>query len=143
MPPRIDGILETPVYVDDLDVAYRFYHGILGLEQMLHGDRIHAYSVAPRQVLIACLRGACDADSLVGGAMVPGHRADGPGHFAFRIAYDALEAWIAHLEAEGVTIESQVNWPMGGKSFYFRDPFDNVVELATAGVWPNDPLEKD
>lgn len=57
MPPAIASILETPVYVDDLDVAYDFYHGLMGLRRMVAGDRINAYDVAPGQVLIVCRRG--------------------------------------------------------------------------------------
>ena len=72
MATRITGILETPVYVDDLAKAYDFYHGFLGLERMIEGDRIHAYDVAAGQVLIVCLRGASDEDALINGQKVPG-----------------------------------------------------------------------
>jgi catechol 2,3-dioxygenase-like lactoylglutathione lyase family enzyme len=26
-------------------------------------------------------------------------------------------------------------WPRGGESVYFRDPDDNLLELATPGLW--------
>lgn len=64
---------------------------------------------------------------------------DGAGHFAFQIDYTTLDAWLAYLQANKIKIDSKVSWPLGGTSLYFRDPFSNVVELATAGVWPNDP----
>ena len=140
MATRITGILETPVYVDDLAVAYDFYHGFLGLERMIEGDRIHAYDVASGQVLIVCLRGASDEDALINGQKVPGHSSHGPSHFAFKIEQDALADWTVKVQDAGVDIESRVTWPLGGQSIYFRDPFNNVVELATAGVWPNDPI---
>ncbi|WP_316861687.1 VOC family protein [uncultured Cohaesibacter sp.] len=140
MPPRIMGILETPVYVDDLEQAHAFYNGVLGLERMVAGERLHAYDVAPRQVLIVCLRGACDEDALIDGQRVPGHHATGPAHFAFRIDESQLEAWRDYLVERGIEIESRVTWPLGGSSLYFRDPFGNVVELATGGVWPSDQL---
>ncbi|SNY93941.1 Glyoxalase-like domain-containing protein [Cohaesibacter sp. ES.047] len=136
--PPIKGVLETPVYVDDLDEAHGFYNGLLGFERMIKGPRICAYNVAPSQILIVCLRGACDADSEIGGAVVPGHRMDGIGHFAFRISARDIDGWQAYLEAKGINIVSRANWPLGGESFYFRDPFGNVVELATGNVWPND-----
>lgn len=141
MSPRIKGVLETPVYVDDLSVAHAFYHDVLGLERMVEGERIYAYSVAAGQVLIVCLRGAADDDAYVNGSLVPGHRSDGPSHFAFRIEINALDEWIGYLGEKGIEIESRVEWPLGGISIYFRDPFDNVVELATGGVWPNDPAD--
>ena len=142
MATEITGILETPVYVDDLSLSYDFYHGLLGLERMIEGDRIHAYDVAPGQVLIVCLRGASARDAQINGQRVPGHSSQGPLHFAFKIEKEALPDWIEKLQQEGLEIESQVTWPLGGQSIYIRDPFNNVVELATAGIWPNDPINK-
>ena len=139
---KIVGILETPIYVDDLDVAYAFYNGVLGLHRMIEGDRIHAYDVAPGQVLIACLRGACDEDAEINGQLVPGHCTHGPSHFAFRINKEDEASWLNHIAKEGLAIESQVTWPLGGHSIYFRDPFNNILELATAGIWPNDPIKE-
>ena len=136
--PPIKGVLETPVYVDDLEVAHGFYHDCLGFERMVTGPRISAYDIAPGQVLIVCLRGACEVDSEIGGDLVPGHRMDGQGHFAFRIEADRIEEWIAYLEEQGTEIVSRTTWPLGGKSLYFNDPFGNVVELATGNIWPND-----
>ena len=143
MPPRIRGILETPVYVDDLGQAHAFYNGVLGLERMLEGDRIHAYNAGPSQTLLVFLRGTCAADTTIAGQLVPGHSMNGVGHFAFRIDRASLAAWIAYLEDQEIVIESRVKWPQGGESVYFRDPFDNVVELATSGLWPNDPEENE
>ncbi|MCV6575821.1 MAG: VOC family protein [Cohaesibacter sp.] len=136
--PRIKGVLETPVYVDDMAKAKAFYADILGLEVMVESQRICAYDVAPGQVLIAFLRGVCDQDSLVNGDVVPGHRMDGIGHFAFRIESEDLQAWRLYLQEHEIALDSEVCWPGGGQSLYFRDPFGNVVELGTAGVWPND-----
>ena len=42
--PPLDGILETPVYVEDAERADRFYAGVLGLTRMSAGPRIQAYS---------------------------------------------------------------------------------------------------
>ncbi len=138
MPPPIRGILETPVYVDDLGQSHAFYNGVLGLRRMLDGDRINAYDAGPSQTLLVFLRGVCKADTTISGQVVPGHSMDGVGHFAFRIDKSTLATWIAYLEDQQISIESRVIWPAGGESIYFRDPFDNVVELATEGLWPND-----
>ena len=35
----------------------------------------------------------------------------------------------------GVAIESEVDWPSGGTSLYFRDPAGNVLELAPPTLW--------
>ena len=34
-----------------------------------------------------------------------------------------------------MTIEQEVDWPRGGRSFYFRDPAGNSLELATPRIW--------
>ena len=39
------------------------------------------------------------------------------------------------LQQEGVAIESEVTWPGGGRSIYFRDPAGNSLEFAMAGIW--------
>jgi catechol 2,3-dioxygenase-like lactoylglutathione lyase family enzyme len=135
--PPIRGILETAIYVDDLQRAHTFYGGILGLARVLDTPRMLTYAVAPAEVLLVFRRGMTRDDSETSGGMVPGHHAEGPAHFAFAIASDDYDAWRAHLEAAGVSIASEVTWPPGGRSLYFRDPDGNVVELATPGLWPN------
>ncbi len=48
--PPIRGVLETAVYVDDLERAHEFYGGVLGLERVLDTPRMLTYAVAPAQV---------------------------------------------------------------------------------------------
>jgi catechol 2,3-dioxygenase-like lactoylglutathione lyase family enzyme len=135
--PAIDGVLETPVYVDDLDRAERFYAGVLGLAMMTGGDRLRAVRVAEGETLLLCLRGATGETLRLEGGTIPGHESHGPGHFAFRIPENALDAWRARLAAHGVAVTAEMCWPKGGVSLYFDDPDGNVVELATPGLWPN------
>jgi catechol 2,3-dioxygenase-like lactoylglutathione lyase family enzyme len=59
------------------------------------------------------------------------------GTFAFAISPDVIEDWRAFLAKQEVTIESEVRWERGGTSLYFRDPDNNLLELATPGIWPN------
>lgn len=135
--PTIAGILETPIYVDDMDRAHEFYAGLLGLALMVDGDRLRAYSAGPAQTLIVCRRGAALDDLETSAGTIPGHDSQGPAHMAFRVAADQLDAWRHKLRVSGVPIYSEMHWPRGGHSVYFKDPFDNVLELATPGVWPN------
>jgi len=69
------------------------------------------------------------------GRRVPAHGARGPGHACFAVPEQALAGWQQHLVAAGVAIEQEVEWPRGGRSFYFRDPAGNSLELATPRIW--------
>ena len=55
--PALSAILETVLYVDDLDRAAAFYETVMGLP-VLHADsRMRAYDVAGRGVLLLFVRG--------------------------------------------------------------------------------------
>ena len=43
--------------------------------------------------------------------------------------------WKRYLADRGVSIEREVVWSRG-KTFYFRDPDDNLLEIADADIWP-------
>jgi len=134
---KVNGILETGIYVADVERARAFYERIFGFEAIFAEERMCTLAVAPAQVLIIFKRGGTPKPVPVGDSVIPPHDGGGPQHFAFAIAAVDLEAWRAHLEAEGVAIESTVTWPAGGTSLYFRDPDGLLVELATPGLWKN------
>lgn len=136
MMPALTGVIETALYVDDIARASTFYENVLGLQQIGgDADRLHAYSVADRSVLLLFKRGATAQDIQTPIGMIPGHDGSGQNHFALAIPATELAAWEKHLEQHGVGIESRVHWPLGGTSIYFRDPDGHLVELATSGMW--------
>ncbi len=133
--PKLDGVLETALYVDDLARACAFYEDVLGLPRLFADARLSAYAVAGRSVLLLFRRGASNHTTQLSGGTIPPHDGAGPIHVAFAIAADALPAWEEHLAAHGVAIEGRTVWPRGGHSIYFRDPDGHLVELATPGLW--------
>ena len=54
----LTGVLETSLYVDDLERASRFYEDVFALTQMFGDDRLSAYGVGNRSVLLLFKRGA-------------------------------------------------------------------------------------
>ncbi|MGO9544272.1 MAG: VOC family protein [Rhodomicrobium sp.] len=134
--PSLTGILETAIYVDDMERAKQFYEGVMGLKPMFADRRLTAYDAGGRSVLLLFQRGASVQPSSMPGGTIPGHDGSGPLHFAFAIAADQLEPWEARLREHGIAIEGRMEWPRGGTSLYFRDPGGHLVELATPGLWP-------
>ena len=126
----IDRVLETILYARDLEAAERFYGDILRLELDSRKTGLFVFfKCGGGMLLLFHPEGARQ------GRSVPAHGAEGPGHVCFAVPEAALDGWRTHLERAGVAIEQEVEWPRGGRSFYFRDPAGNSLELATPRIW--------
>src|SRR5258705_5836264 len=55
--PRVNGVIETSLYVHDLQRAGRFYQDLFGLRLLLSDQRLTALAVGDRQVLLLFVRG--------------------------------------------------------------------------------------
>jgi catechol-2,3-dioxygenase len=133
--PQLDAVLETALYVDDLDRAVRFYTGVLELTPLYQDSRMCALSVGGKSVLLIFPRGGALETVHVPGGTIPPHDGAGPLHIAFAIPKDELGAWEARLAQHNVAIEGRTTWKRGGESIYFRDPDGHLLELATPGLW--------
>lgn len=133
--PTVTGVLETCLYVKNLDRAAHFYEDLFGWNLMDGDERLRAYGIAPGSVLLLFLRGATREPVPVPGGVIPPHDGVGGVHVAFAIAAADWEEWKKRIEARGIAIERTVRWPRGGQSLYFRDPDANLLELATPGLW--------
>ena len=127
---RLRTVLETVLYVDDLDLAAGFYGDVLGLEQVSHKAGVFVFFRLDHHMLLIF-----DPVAAERARGVPAHGACGPGHVCFAVSPNELEPWAVTLEAAGVIIEQWQDWPGGGRSCYFRDPAGNSLELATPGIW--------
>ncbi len=135
--PQITGILETALYVDDIDRAADFYIRVFGFAVMTRDDRLCALNVAAGNVLLLFKRGGTLAAVDTGYGLIPAHDGAGPLHLAFASPENDLGVWEQKLSHEGIAIESTVRWPRGSVSLYFRDPDGHLIELATPGIWDN------
>jgi catechol-2,3-dioxygenase len=132
--PGLNGILETSLYIDDMDRARAFYEGVLGLQPMFSDSRLTAYAIA-RNILLLFQKGTTEQAVKLRDGNIPSHGGAGELHVAFSIAKDELGSWIDHLAEIGVSIVGRNGWSRGGESIYFRDPDGNLLELATPGLW--------
>lgn len=132
---RVEGILETALYVADVERAAGFYRRVFDFPVLLESERLIALDVAGRNVLLLFLSGSTEAPFAAPGGVIPPHGPGGATHFAFAIAADSEGAWRERLAACEVAIEGEAAWPGGSRSLYFRDPDGNLAELMTPGFW--------
>jgi catechol 2,3-dioxygenase-like lactoylglutathione lyase family enzyme len=135
-------LLETALYVADLNRSCDFYERVLGLrpEVEANADKENLKSFRPLQipggqVLLLFPKGFATTTAILPGGTIPSHDGNGQLHLAFAISAAEIDAWRDHLESHGVLIEGEMDWPRGGTSLYFRDPDGHLVELATPGLW--------
>jgi len=133
---RLERVVESALYVDDLARSWRFYVDVLGADVLLDSARLLALSIGGMSVLLLFQRGATSEPLPTPGGIVPPHGAIGIQHVAFAVPDKAaLETWAARLEHHGIEIESRVHWQRGGDSVYVRDPDGHSIELISPGLW--------
>ncbi|MGO4173969.1 VOC family protein [Bosea sp. TAF32] len=133
--PRLNRIVETALYVDDLDRARDFYEAKLGLAPLLKTKTLFAYDVGGASVLLLFLRGASLQTQRFDHGSIPPHDGSGSLHIAFAVDAADLAAWEAKLDQLGIPVEGRMQWDRGSKSLYFRDPDGHMLELVTPGLW--------
>ena len=141
--PPVSRILETSLYVADLDRAEQFYREVFGFGRLLRDERMCALAIPGRQVLLLFRRGGSVAPSQTPFGPIPPHDGHGTQHLCFSVTHAGLEQWPAHLARCGIAIESRLDWSKGGSSLYFRDPDGHSLEVGTPGLWQNDPVDGD
>jgi catechol 2,3-dioxygenase-like lactoylglutathione lyase family enzyme len=145
--PRLAHLDHVTIPVHDLDLARRFYCGILGAAHMMTidegalrrfgrppapngGEGVYHHSVT--------FGGEARVDLFLQAAGQP-PLTQGHPHFAFRVPPGDVLKWKARLEARGIPTEGplQLGFP-GQASLYFNDPFGNHLEIVCLGF--GDPL---
>ena len=135
MEPRVEAVLETSLYISDLDHAIAFYEKVLGLRLIPDGyfeqGRGAALQVGTGPSVLLLFRAEMTRQS----ESLPSHGASGPGHVAFRVAPEEVAVWRKRLRAHNVAIEREVAFGNNPPSIYFRDPDGNSLELAVPSIW--------
>ncbi len=136
MMPKLTGILETALYVQNLDRSIEFYGRVFGFP-VIHreGSRMCGVAVADKQILLLFTEGASLEATETPGGRIPPHDGKGPLHLAFAIEACTIPAWKKHLAANNIPIESEVDCGRNGHSIYFRDDDNHLLELMSPGCW--------
>ncbi|MBI3405669.1 MAG: VOC family protein [Acidobacteria bacterium] len=130
--PSLQAVLETSLYVQDLDRAVKFYRDVLGLRLIseFENKRGVAFRIGESILLLF------DPAQTAGPDLLPSHAGSGEGHVAFRVAPEDLPRWREHLKQHGIPIEKEFSFREQPPSIYFRDPDRNLLELAVPEIWP-------
>ena len=135
----VSGIIETALYVDDMQRSVTFYEQVFGLSTLLVSERLTALRVAPGQVLLIMRRGLSSEASVLPFGVIPPSDSAGQQHVAFGVRPDDLDRWRERLRRHEVVVESAIGWPEGGQSLYVRDPDHHSVELKSSD-WNGESL---
>ena len=129
-PPRLSGVLETVLYFTDQERTEAFYRETLGMRLLDQEAGRSLFFRAGSSVFLLF-----NAKATREGGKLPAHGAEGPGHVCFLVPAPDYDDWKTHLTRSGAPLLSEVRWERG-RSFYFHDPYGNVLEIANADIWP-------
>lgn len=132
----VAGILETVVYYphDLRERVLGFYEDELGLRRVAGWDDGTALRLGPGVLLLF------DRDLLAGrNAPMADHGSVGPGHVCLRAEPGEYEQVRERIAGAGIEITHDHEWSSGGRSFYFKDPAGNLLEVADRDIWPAPP----
>ena len=130
----VRGVLESALYYphSKREDVLAFYEETLGMRQVASWDNGCAYRLGPGVLLLF------DLELLAGqGGPVSDHGAAPGGHVCLVAVAEEYEAVRERTAAAGVKITHDHEWPKGGRSFYFKDPAGNLLEVADTDLWPS------
>ena len=123
-------VKETCIYVSDLERTKKFYTEVLKLPIISIREGRHIFFRVGTSVLLCFIPEATKNED-----KLPPHYGYGQIHFAIEVdTREKYEYWKNRV-AKFVNIEHEEEWRNGLKSFYFRDPDGNLVEIVEKGIW--------
>jgi catechol 2,3-dioxygenase-like lactoylglutathione lyase family enzyme len=129
---RLGGLLEIAVYHDaaEEEAMAAMYGEGLGLERVAGWPDGAAYRLGDALVLLFVRERLAERDG-----PIADHGTTGPGHVCFTAQPGEYESWLRHV-AGIAEITHEHGWDGGRRSFYFRDPAGNLLEIADGDLWP-------
>ena len=132
----LKGIAETCIYATNLEEAERFYREVLDFEVVMKEENRHVFfKCGDDMLLLFNPDHTRNEQTDVGGKLVPLHGATGSVHVAFSVEPNSFHSVKEDLKTHGIPVESEISWPNGSHSVYFRDPAGNSLEVVTENMW--------
>ena len=122
-------IKETGIYVRDVARSVRFYGGVMGFTLIGLAPKRHAFFRVGKAVLL-CF----NAKETRKRGIFPWHGARGSSHVAFEVSRKEYGP-IKRRLGRKVKIIHEQQWGPKTRSFYFRDPDGNLLEIIEPGFW--------
>lgn len=131
--PDLVGVLETALYHDsaEREDVERFYCEVLGLRRVAGWQDGVAFRIGGGLLLLFDRRHLARR-----AGPIADHGTSGPGHACLQADRDEYEDWRERVESAGVEIVHDHDWG-GRRSFYFKDPAGNLLEIAEGDLWPH------
>lgn len=123
-------IKETCIYVQNLEVCFDFYHGVLGLELISKVEQRHVFFRLGSSVLLCFLPEVTKNEK-----QLPAHFAYGKQHLALEVKKSEYATLKNQLIKKEINITHVQIWHDDYESFYFEDPDGHVLEVVMEGMW--------
>jgi catechol 2,3-dioxygenase-like lactoylglutathione lyase family enzyme len=128
-PPALEGILETVLYCTSAneETTRHFYEDVLGLRRIGRSS----YRTGGDVFLLFNSNNSGIQDE------PPPHGASGSVHVCFLTSPDDYEGWKTKVAGADIEIIQEITWDESRlRSFYFKDPAGNLLEIADGDLWP-------
>lgn len=136
--PSMSSILETVLYYKNEERTEEYYTHVLKMKLINKTPGRNLFYRAGSSVFLLF-----NAEKTLEPGFLPPHGATGQGHVCFRVPEMQYDHWKEYLQKKGVIILKEVEWGQEsnaffrkGRSFYFRDPSENLLEIANGDMWP-------
>jgi catechol 2,3-dioxygenase-like lactoylglutathione lyase family enzyme len=130
---ELRSLLEVSLYHDAATGAAmaELYEEVLGLREVARWPDGRALRLGDAVVLLFERERLARREG-----PIADHGSTGPGHACFTVAASDYEAWKQRV-ADRVEVVHEHEWSGGRRSFYFRDPAGNLLEIADGDLWPS------
>src|SRR5258708_39903985 len=95
--PNVTGLLETSLYVENVQRSVEFYQTIFGFPLLLNEERIAAFRVKDGEVLLLFKIGGAGNRPSSSGGKIPPPDGNGVAHLALAIAASELDGGASRL----------------------------------------------